>query len=307
MSMMKEAMRAEETKTDEGRTVAGIVNSIETLEGGGFLVRRPFPKAAFSDFDPFLLLDEMGPMNVGPGEAKGAPDHPHRGFETVTYMLSGEMEHKDSSGHAGQLRSGDVQWMTAGAGVVHAETPSAEFMRTGGRMHGFQLWVNLPQRDKMIKPRYQEIPSSRIPKATSADALVSVSVIAGEAMGEKAVIETRTPIIYLHYRIEPGGAATQQVPSAYNAFAYVVEGDGLFGAEGERAGDGQMVLFAQDGDEVRIENPADAKAGLEVLLIAGVPLNEPVARYGPFVMNTEAEIRQAIEDYRLGRMGAINA
>ena len=174
-------------------------------------------------------------------------------------------------------------------------------------MHGFQLWVNLPQRDKMMKPRYQEIPNSQIPKATSADGLVTVSVIAGEAMGEKAVIETRTPIIYLHYRIEPGGAAIQQVPSTYNAFAYVVEGKGLFGAEGERAGDGQMVLFAQDGDEVRIENPADAKATLEVLLIAGVPLNEPIARYGPFVMNTEAEIRQAFEDYRLGRMGAINS
>jgi len=290
-----------------GRTVSGIVNSIETLEGGGFLVRRPFPKASFSEFDPFLLLDEMGPMDVAPGEAKGAPDHPHRGFETVTYMLSGDMEHKDSSGHAGQLRSGDVQWMTAGSGVVHAEMPSAEFMRDGGRMHGFQLWVNLPQRDKMVKPRYQEIPSSRIPKATSADGLVSVSVIAGEAMGEKAVIETRTPIIYLHYRLEPGGVATQGVPHAFNAFAYVVDGAGLFGAEGERGTDGQMVMFAPDGDEVRIENPADANATLEVLLIAGVPLNEPIARYGPFVMNTETEIHQAFDDYRRGRMGAINS
>jgi redox-sensitive bicupin YhaK (pirin superfamily) len=307
MSMMKEALRIEETQTNIGRTVAGIVNSIETLEGGGFLVRRPFPKASFSDFDPFLLLDEMGPMDVAPGEAKGAPDHPHRGFETVTYMLSGDMEHKDSSGHAGRLRSGDVQWMTAGSGVVHAEMPSVEFMRTGGRMHGFQLWVNLPQRDKMITPRYQEIPSLRIPKATSADGLVSVSVIAGEAMGEKAVIETRTPIIYLHYRINPGGFVTQQVPRAFNAFAYVIEGDGLFGAEGERGADGQMVMFAPDGDEVRIENPAVAAETLEVLLIAGVPLNEPIARYGPFVMNTEAEIHQAFEDYRRGRMGAINS
>src|SRR5437773_6870485 len=280
MSMVKEALKTQETKTREGRTVTGIVNSIETLEGGGFLVRRPFPKASFSDFDPFLLLDEMGPMDVAPGEAKGAPDHPHRGFETVTYMLSGDMEHKDSSGHAGQLRSGDVQWMTAGSGVVHAEMPSAEFMRDGGRMHGFQLWVNLPQRDKMVKPRYQEIPSSRIPKATSADGLVSVSVIAGEAMGEKAVIETRTPIIYLHYRIKQGGFVTQQVPRAFNAFVYVVDGAGLFGVEGERGTDGQMVMFAPDGDEVRIENPADAKTVLEVLLIDGAPLNEIIAGYG---------------------------
>jgi redox-sensitive bicupin YhaK (pirin superfamily) len=300
-------LKEQQEKSKAGRTVSGIVNSIETLEGGGFLVRRPFPKAAFSEFDPFLLLDEMGPMDVGPGEAKGAPDHPHRGFETVTYMLSGDMEHKDSSGHAGHLRSGDVQWMTAGAGVVHAEMPSADFMRTGGRMHGFQLWVNLPQRDKMMNPRYQEIPNSQIPKATSADGLVKVSVIAGEAIGVKAVIETRTPIIYLHYKIEPGGVATQRVPHAFNAFAYVVDGAGLFGAEGERGADGQMVMFAPDGDEVRIENPADAKTALEVLLIAGVPLNEPIARYGPFVMNTEAEIHQAFEDYRRGRMGAINS
>ncbi len=307
MSIVSEALTREEIRAGSSRGVAGIVNSIETLEGGGFLVRRPFPKASFSDFDPFLLLDEMGPMEVAPGEAKGAPDHPHRGFETVTYMLSGDMEHKDSSGHAGQLRSGDVQWMTAGAGVVHAEMPSAEFMRTGGRMHGFQLWVNLPRRDKMITPRYQEIPGSRIPKAISPDGLVSVSVIAGEAMGEKAVIETRTQIIYLHYRIKPGGVVNQKVPHDYNAFVYIVEGAGSFGAEGERGADGQMIMFAPDGDEVRIENPADADAPLEVLLIAGVPLNEPIARYGPFVMNTESEIRQAIEDYQRGRMGAINS
>ena len=306
MSIGSKGVRLKEIRTSEGRTVAGVVNSIETLEGGGFLVRRPFPKPAFSEFDPFLLLDEMGPMNVAPGEAKGAPDHPHRGFETVTYLLSGDMEHKDSRGHAGRLSAGDVQWMTAGAGVVHSEMPSREFMRTGGRMHGFQLWVNLPQHDKMMNPRYQEIPGAQIPKATSSDGVVSVSVIAGEAMGQQAVIETRTPIIYLHYRIKPGGIAKQQVPSDYNAFAYIVEGEGSFGAASERATDGQMVLFSQDGDEVTIENPAGAKATLEVLLIGGLPLNEPIARYGPFVMNTEREIHQAFEDYRLGRMGAID-
>ena len=302
MSMVSKAVQSA-----GGRTVAGVVTSIETLEGAGFLVRRPFPTASFSDFDPFLLLDEMGPMDVGPGQGKGAPDHPHRGFETVTYLLSGEMEHKDSSGHAGRLTPGDVQWMTAGAGVVHSEMPSREFMRTGGRLHGFQLWVNLPQRDKMMKPRYQEIPGAQIPQVTSPDGLVTVGVIAGEAMGEKAVIETRTPIMYLHYRIAPGGVATQPVPDGFNVFAYVIDGAGLFGADREQAGDGQLVLFGQDGDEVRIENPADASAGLDVLLIGGVPLHEPIARYGPFVMNTKAEIYQAMEDYREGRMGAIVA
>lgn len=292
-------------REQETRSVAGVVNSIETLEGGGFLVRRPFPQASFSEFDPFLLLDEMGPMEVAPGEAKGAPDHPHRGFETVTYLLSGEMEHKDSRGHAGRLTPGDVQWMTAGAGVVHSEMPSSEFQRQGGRMHGFQLWVNLPQREKMTKPRYQEIPRARIPQVTSEDGLVTVRVIAGESMGQQAVIETHTPIIYLHYTIEPGGVVTQTVPAEYNAFAYLVDGAGVFGGARERADDGQLVMFAQDGEQIRIENPADAQTRLEVLLIAGVPLNEPVARYGPFVMNTEREIRQAFEDYVRGRMGAI--
>lgn len=296
----------DQTRNDtKERSVAGIVNSIETLEGGGFLVRRPFPQASFSEFDPFLLLDEMGPMEVGPGEAKGAPDHPHRGFETVTYLLSGEMEHKDSRGHAGRLTPGDVQWMTAGAGVVHSEMPSAEFQREGGRMHGFQLWVNLPQREKMTNPRYQEIPRARIPQATSSDGLVMVRVIAGEAMHQQAVIETHTPIIYLHYSIEPGGVVEQHVPAGYNAFAYLIDGSGFFGAERERALDGQMVMFAQDGGVVRIENPEHAATRLDVLLIAGVPLNEPIARYGPFVMNTEREIRQAFEDYVRGRMGAI--
>src|SRR5947209_12992513 len=167
-------LREEKETSKRARTVAGLVNSIETLEGAGFLVRRPFPKASFSEFDPFLLLDEMGPMTLAPGQAKGAPDHPHRGFETVTYVLSGEMEHKDSQGHAGKLSAGDVQWMTAGAGVVHSEMPSTEFQREGGTLHGFQLWVNLPQKKKMMKPRYQEISSAHIPASRAGDGLVTV-------------------------------------------------------------------------------------------------------------------------------------
>jgi hypothetical protein len=293
-------------QTQTLRTVAGIINSVETLEGAGFMVRRPFPKSSFSEFDPFLLLDELGPVNLKPGQAKGAPDHPHRGFETVSYVLEGRLEHKDSQGHAGLLNSGDVQWMTAGAGVVHSEMPEAEFTRRGGRLHGIQLWVNLPQQDKMIPPRYQEIPSAQIPVAQTEDASVTVRVIAGEALGAKAVIETRTPIIYLHLTLQQGATLVQPVPKEYNAFAYVLEGAGLFGAERERGDDGQMVLFAQDGPEVTIANSADAEKPLDLLLIAGVPLNEPVVRYGPFVMNTEAEILQAIEDYRNGRMGRIH-
>src|SRR5437763_903807 len=248
-------LREKEEIRTKGRAVAGLVNSIETLEGAGFLVRRPFPKASVSEFDPFLLLDEMGPMTLAPGQAKGAPDHPHRGFETVTYILSGEMQHKDSQGHAGKLSAGDVQWMTAGAGVVHSEMPSAEFQRTGGTLHGFQLWVNLPRQYKMMPSRYQEIPSASIPTATTDDGLVAVRVLAGEALGARAVIETVTPIMYLHFTIQPGGQVVQSVPQGYNAFAYIVAGAGTFGAEGERALDGQMVMFSPDGDEVMIENP----------------------------------------------------
>jgi redox-sensitive bicupin YhaK (pirin superfamily) len=175
-------------QTQTKRTVAAIINSVETLEGAGFLVRRPFPKSNFSEFDPFLLLDELGPVNLKPGEAKGAPDHPHRGFETVSYVLDGRLEHKDSEGHAGLLHRGDVQWMTAGAGVVHSEMPESEFTRTGGRLHGIQLWVNLPQCDKMIPPRYQEIPASQIPLTQTEDGSVTVRVIAGEALGANTIL-----------------------------------------------------------------------------------------------------------------------
>lgn len=293
-------------QTQTLRTVAGIINSVETLEGAGFLVRRPFPKSSFSEFDPFLLLDELGPIHLKPGQAKGAPDHPHRGFETVSYILDGRLEHKDSEGHSGLLNPGDVQWMTAGAGVVHSEMPESEFTRTGGRLHGIQLWVNLPQRDKMIPPRYQEIGADQIPVAHSEDGSVTVRVIAGEALDVKAVIETRTPIIYLHFTLKPGATIAQPVPQEYNAFAYVLDGSGLFGTEQEQGNDGQMVIFAQDGSEIVITNPAAADQPLDFLLIAGVPLNEPVVRYGPFVMNTKAEIIQAIDDYRNGKMGQIH-
>jgi redox-sensitive bicupin YhaK (pirin superfamily) len=258
------------------------------------------------DFDPFLLLDEMGPVDYAPGEAVGAPDHPHRGFETVTYVLEGKMQHKDSHGHAGSLGPGDVQWMTAGAGVVHSEMPEAEFARRGGRMHGFQIWVNLPRKDKMMQPRYQELPDAGIPVVTSADGKVKVKIIAGESLGQSAAIDTMTPIAYLHMTLQPGGSLDQPLPANFNAFAYVISGAGAFGAETVGAGAHQMVIFGQEGAALRIANPQDATQPLELLLLAGVPLKEPVVRYGPFVMNTEKEIHQAIADYQAGRMGEIN-
>ena len=283
------------------RPVASVVKSISTLEGGGFPVRRPFPSAGMMQVDPFLLLDHLGPVTWGPGEGIGAPDHPHRGFETVTYLLSGEMQHKDSRGHSGRLTPGDVQWMTAGSGVVHSELPSAEFMRTGGVMHGFQVWVNLPARDKMITPRYQEIPSARIPTAASPDGKVKVRVIAGTAMGVSAVIETHTPIVYLHYTFTAGGETVQSIPANHQVLVYVIRGAVQTGMEKQSVREGEMALLGA-GTDMHLSATEQA----DVLILAGVPLNEPVARHGPFVMNTETEIRQAIRDYQAGRMGSID-
>ncbi len=286
------------------RSVARVISSVRTVEGAGFVVNRPFPTQQLMELDPFLLLDEMGPVELGAGEAKGAPDHPHRGFETVTYMLHGRMEHRDSQGNAGKLGPGDVQWMTAGGGVIHSEMPESDFARRGGRMHGFQLWVNLPQRDKMMRPRYQEIPSDKIPSVASPDGKIKVRVIAGEAMGAKAVIDTRTPISYLHYTLALGARVEQKLPADYACFAYVFEGRGDFGASGAAAGEHQLVMFANDGDT--ISAVATGPSSLEFLLIGGVPLREPVARYGPFVMNTKEEIMTAIRDYQSGHFGTIS-
>ena len=288
------------------RSISAVIDSVRTLEGGGFPVRRPFPTKDLMQFDPFLLLDHLGPVAWRPGEGIGAPDHPHRGFETVTYLLSGGFQHKDSAGHAGKLKAGDVQWMTAGSGVVHSELPTDEFMRDGGVMHGFQVWVNLPARDKMMKPRYQEIPAAQIPVANSSDGKISVRVIAGQALGKSAVIETRTPIYYLHYTMQPGGAVTQDIPSGYNALVYLISGELKVGKEQKSVHEGQLAQFG-DGDMVRLTVASSAAAPADFLLLAGQPLKEPVARYAPFVMNTREQIEQAFRDYQSGRMGQIDS
>jgi redox-sensitive bicupin YhaK (pirin superfamily) len=253
--------------------------------------------------DPFLLLDEMGPVDYAPGEAVGAPDHPHRGFETVTYVLEGEMEHEDSAGHRGSLRAGDVQWMTAGAGIIHSETPSRALREHGGRVHGFQVWVNLPASLKMTTPRYQEISGTGIPQAQTADGRARVRVVAGEALGARAVIDTHTPIVYQDWSLAPGGDVTIPIGPDHKALAYVFEGSVLIGerGDGHLAADGQMALLGA-GDSVRLRG---APGGGRLLLLAGVPLAEPIARYGPFVMNNDAELVAAFQDYQSGRMGEI--
>jgi len=287
------------------RSTSDLIRGIPTLEGAGFLVHRPFPSGALSDFDPFLLFDEMGPMDLRPGEAKGAPDHPHRGFETVTYMLSGSFRHKDSQGHEGKLEPGDVQWMTAGRGVIHSEEPSKEFQKTGGTLHGVQLWVNLPKSDKMMRPHYQEIPEGKIPSGQTGDGKVKVRVVAGESLGVRAIIETRTPIFYLDFTLEPGGKIIQPVQPEFSAFAYVIQGPVVFGGQGAAVQRGNMISFERNGDEISIEAPPENRSSARVLLIGGRPIEEPIARYGPFVMNTAQEIREAFEDYQSGRMGSI--
>lgn len=284
------------------RSTAGVVTAHRQLEGGGFPVRRPFPTQTLHLVDPFLLLDEMGPVDWPPGGAIGAPSHPHRGFETVTYVLKGRMEHADSHGHRGQLGPGDVQWMTAGRGVIHSELPEPNFLREGGVMHGFQLWVNLPQEKKMMDPRYQDVPRAELPEARSEDGKAWVRVIAGESMGVSAVIDTVIPIAYLHLQIEPGGSFDQPVPDDQNVFLYAFEGEGTAGEEAEPVQAGQIVMFEREPGAVRMSVPAGADAPLSLLLISGRPLNEPVARYGPFVMNTQQEIEQAIRDFQSGRL-----
>jgi len=288
------------------RTVQKLITAHHQREGGGFVVRRPFPTAGLEMVDPFLMLDEMGPVAYGPGEAIGAPDHPHRGFETITYILDGEVEHKDSAGHRGVIRPGGVQWMTAGSGVVHSEMPTERLRREGGRMHGFQIWLNLPRTQKMTPPRYQERDAEQIPTAVSDDGLARATVIAGEALGVKASITTHTPIHYHHWRLAPGASVETGLPAGLGAFVYVFEGAAVIGPDGVTAGEGQVAMLA-DGDSVRLSVPADAAAGAQLLLLAGQPLNEPVARYGPFVMNAPGEIRQAILDFQQGRMGRISA
>jgi len=288
---------------EPSRKVAQVIPAIETLEGAGFVVRRPFPRPGLDQIDPFLLIDHMGPVDHAPGAAKGAPDHPHRGFETVSYILEGELEHKDSVGNHGVLGPGDVQWMTAGAGVVHSEMPSLRMQREGGRLHGFQIWVNLPRADKMVPPRYQEIAAQRIPRVEREG--VVVRVIAGQALDTVGAVETHTPILYLHVTLDPGARVELDAAAELNAVVYVISGEGRFGPDRVEAEESDLVVFHHDGARAALAADDTASGPLDVLVLAGRPLGEPLARYGPFVMNTRSELVEAVEDFQAGRMGRI--
>lgn len=273
------------------RTVVATVEAHRQLEGAGFEVRRSFPTPRLSLVDPFLLLDEMGPVEVEPGQAKGAPDHPHRGFETVTYMISGASEHEDSAGNAGRIGPGAVQWMTAGSGVIHSEMPARELFTDGGRMHGFQLWVNLPAAQKMVPPRYQDFAAEKIPKVS--DDGVVVRIIAGSFGGVTGPVETHSPVTYLHASLPAGREIRVDVSEGETAMVFTFAGEG----------DGTLRVYDTEGDEIVLTNTGLAPS--EHLVLTGQALREPVARYGPFVMNTSEEIETAINDFQGGRFGAI--
>ncbi|MDH4228287.1 MAG: pirin family protein [Nitrospirota bacterium] len=278
------------------RSISGLFPARSGMEGAGLPIRRTI--GAVTELDPFLLLDHFGPVTWGPGEASGVPEHPHRGFETVTYLLDGRMEHRDSTGGGAVLTPGDVQWMTAGAGIVHSEMPDKVFFDRGGTLHGFQLWVNLPARLKMTPPRYQDISAAHMPVAREGG--VTARVVVGEAMGVKGAVSTHIPITCIHYTMEPGVATTLNIPSGQNAGLYVF--GGTVAVAGTRVPSGTLARLGE-GDTLHMVAEAGEAVRTEVLMLAGSPIGEPVARYGPFVMNTYDEIRQAVADYQSGRMG----
>lgn len=282
------------------RTPTAVIPSIRALEGAGFAVRRPFPTGAVDHYGPFLLLDEMGPADNAPGEAKGAPDHPHRGFETVTYLLDGEIEHADSVGNRGVIHPGEVQWMTAGAGIVHSELPTDKILRDGGRVHGFQLWVNLPMSAKMHRPRYQDLTKDRIP-IVDIDGGQAV-VIAGEAYDTRGAAETFLPITYVHVSLGPGVSNVLDAPGDQVAFLYIFGGDATILPSRQAVVEGDSVFFDAEPGPLSFEA---GPSGVDMLVGIAEPLNEPVVRYGPFVMNTKAEIYKAFDDYNAGLMGSI--
>ncbi|MFZ4516939.1 MAG: pirin family protein [Microthrixaceae bacterium] len=277
------------------RGVREILPAHRAVEGDGFEVRRPFPVPGRELVDPFLLLDHLGPVEHAPGAAIGTPEHPHRGFETVTYLLEGELEHRDSLGNHGFLGPGDTQWMTAGRGVLHQEGPSERLRTEGGRVHGVQLWVNLPAAEKMTEPAYQDLTADRVPRVEPGPG-ARARVIAGEAFGVTGPGRTRTPITYVHLSLEPGATASTPLPPDHTVIVYPMVGPVEVG--GRTLAEGELGLLGP-GDAVTMTGAGDATT--EVLVLSGRPLHEPVARMGPFVMNTRAELVEAVDDLRAGR------
>ncbi len=291
------------------RPVVSVTTAPSGLEGEGFPVRRAFAGVDLAALDPFVHLDQMGEVEYAPGEPKGTAWHPHRGFETVTYMIDGTFQHQDSTGGGGLITNGATQWMTAGAGILHIETPPEQLVASGGLFHGMQLWVNLPASSKRVPPRYQDIGAERVTLLRSPDGGALVRVIAGEVGGHRGPGSTHTPIAMVHATVSPGAQLTLPWPTDFNALVYVLAGRGSIGREARPFRSGQLAVLGAGGT---IAVSADlAQEGrspdLDVLILGGLPIGEPVVQYGPFVMNTKAEVLQAFQDYQSGRMGAVPA
>jgi redox-sensitive bicupin YhaK (pirin superfamily) len=289
--------------------VVSVTTAPAGFEGEGFPVRRAFAGVDASSLDPFIHMDQMGEVEYAPGEPKGTPWHPHRGFETVTYMIDGTFQHQDSIGGGGLISDGDTQWMTAGGGILHIEAPPEDLVTTGGLFHGIQLWVNLPRADKMIAPRYQDIGRSNVVLVASPDGGTLLRVIAGEVAGHAGPGSTHSPMAMVHATLAPGARVELPWPAEFNALVYVLGGSGSVGDEGRPVRTGQLAVFGE-GDSVTIGAAAvqDSRTpSLDVLILGGRPIREPVYAYGPFVMNTRDEVAQAFEDYQAGRLGTVPA
>ena len=291
------------------RPLRSLTTAPHGLEGEGFPVRRAFAGVDLGELDPFVHLDQMGEVDYAPGEPKGTPWHPHRGFETVTYMIDGTFEHQDSNGGGGVITNGDTQWMTAGAGILHIEKPPEWLVVSGGLFHGFQLWVNLPKAQKWSPPRYQDLRASEVAVASSPDGGALIRIIAGEVAGHKGPGSTYTPMTLVHATLSPGARLSLPWRADYNALVYAMAGHGTAGQEARPIQTGQLAVFGP-GDAITVaalQAQESRSPNFDVLILGGRPIGEPVAWMGPFVMNTRQEVVQAYEDFQAGRLGTVPA
>jgi quercetin 2,3-dioxygenase len=294
---------------DTVRPVVSVTTAPQGYEGEGFPVRRAFAGVDLALLDPFIHLDQMGEVEYAPGEPKGTPWHPHRGFETVTYMLDGVMDHQDSNGGGGTITNGDTQWMTAGSGLLHIEAPPEWLVAKGGLFHGLQLWVNLPRSQKMVAPRYQDLQSSKVGLVATSDAGALVRIIAGEVGGHQGPGSTYTPMTMVHGTLAPGARLDLPWKPEFNGLVYVLSGEGSVGLEQRPIRAGQLAVLGA-GDFITVgasKSQSSRTPAMEVVVLGGRPIREPLAWAGPFVMNTKAEVMQAYEDFQKGRMGQIPA
>jgi quercetin 2,3-dioxygenase len=280
------------------KTVKKVIPSHRKSLGEGQWVMSPLPNEWVQQISPFIMLDHFGPNHIPAGKPFSVPPHPHRGFEPVTILFEGEVEHKDSEGNNGHIKGGDVQWMTAGRGIIHSESAPKTFGETGGTMHLIQLWVNLPKKDKLSAPKYQDIPSTKIPIINHNNA--TLRVIAGEFESVKGPAETFTPILLIHGKLNADLTTTITIPKGFNASIFITKGELI--TDGFTVPEQSLIWFNEENETIEISASRDS----EFLLMAGEPINEPLSSYGPFVMNTKTELIEAIQDYEAGKMGVLN-